>query len=204
MKGKRESQKRELRERILAASKEVFEENGCRRSTMQEIAQRAHVGLGTAYNYFASKEELFLLSIAEGLFLGSGDAALPDLEGDVVDHVFEYTKRLLIGIERYGKDTWREVVTALFATQPTNGDLFMRMMNADLWMVEGLKRLLLDLQRRGSLPAEVDVDVAAEVAYSSVVSQLVWYFFDGDMTFGDLLEKVRVQMAFVFRDARTQ
>lgn len=47
----------ENRQRLLAAAREVFAEQGLD-STMDEVAERAGVGVGTAYRRFANKEEL--------------------------------------------------------------------------------------------------------------------------------------------------
>jgi AcrR family transcriptional regulator len=47
----------ENRERLLAAAREVFAESGFE-ATMDEVAARAGVGVGTAYRRFANKAEL--------------------------------------------------------------------------------------------------------------------------------------------------
>lgn len=50
----------EKRQVIFAAAREVIVERGFDAAKMDEIAARAGVGKGTLYNFFASKEELFL------------------------------------------------------------------------------------------------------------------------------------------------
>lgn len=47
----------ENRQRLLAAAREVFAEQGLE-ATMDDVAERAGVGVGTAYRRFANKEEL--------------------------------------------------------------------------------------------------------------------------------------------------
>jgi AcrR family transcriptional regulator len=47
------------RERILEAALGVFSEKGFHVATMDEVAERAGVGKGTLYRYFANKETLF-------------------------------------------------------------------------------------------------------------------------------------------------
>jgi len=44
--------------KLLKAAYEVFSKRGLDAATVQEITDRADVGLGTFYNYFASKEEV--------------------------------------------------------------------------------------------------------------------------------------------------
>lgn len=48
------------RELILTAAREVFFEKGYHDATSEEIAKRAGVGKGTLYQYFESKQEIFL------------------------------------------------------------------------------------------------------------------------------------------------
>jgi AcrR family transcriptional regulator len=55
----RTSAKRATRERILEAALGVFSEKGFHVATMDEVAERAGVGKGTLYRYFANKEALF-------------------------------------------------------------------------------------------------------------------------------------------------
>lgn len=55
----RVSRKRSLtRIRLLKAAYDIFSKQGLDATTIQEITDRADVGLGTFYNYFASKEEI--------------------------------------------------------------------------------------------------------------------------------------------------
>jgi AcrR family transcriptional regulator len=51
--------RRSTRERILEAALEVFSDKGFHLATVDEIAERAGLGKGTLYRYFANKETLF-------------------------------------------------------------------------------------------------------------------------------------------------
>lgn len=52
-------QKSSSKERILDAALEIFSQKGFHSATTDEIAERAGVGKGTLYRYFATKEKLF-------------------------------------------------------------------------------------------------------------------------------------------------
>lgn len=47
------------RGRLLAAAKEIFEEDGLLDARISDITARAHVSQGTFYTYFMSKQEIF-------------------------------------------------------------------------------------------------------------------------------------------------
>jgi len=57
--GSREEQKKEKKERILAAAAKVFNRRGFNGTVIADIASEAQIGKGTLYEYFDSKEDLF-------------------------------------------------------------------------------------------------------------------------------------------------
>lgn len=63
----REKKKLETRERIRAAAAELFTRHGYAAATMRGIAERAHVGLGTLFNYAQDKRDLVFLIFNEEL-----------------------------------------------------------------------------------------------------------------------------------------
>jgi TetR/AcrR family transcriptional regulator len=50
----------EKKERVLSAATDLFAERGFHRTEMDAIARRAEISKGSLYNYFKSKDELFL------------------------------------------------------------------------------------------------------------------------------------------------
>lgn len=60
---------KEKRERILRASLELFLEKGMPGMKVSAIAAKADIGKGTVYEYFTSKEELFLGTVEYGIGL---------------------------------------------------------------------------------------------------------------------------------------
>ena len=61
---RRERRKHELRERILEASRELFDAQGVATTTVAEICERADVAQKTFFNHFETKPQL-LREIAE-------------------------------------------------------------------------------------------------------------------------------------------
>ena len=59
--GRRERNKRDKLERIIAAARELFETYGVDAVTTQQIADKADIGTGTLFLYAKSKSELLLL-----------------------------------------------------------------------------------------------------------------------------------------------
>jgi AcrR family transcriptional regulator len=59
--GRREQNKREKRDRIVAASRELFHKHGYANTTVQQISKGAKVAAGTLFLYAKTKEELLIL-----------------------------------------------------------------------------------------------------------------------------------------------
>ena len=59
--GRREQNKREKRDRIVEASRELFQKHGYANTTVQQISKGANVAAGTLFLYAKSKEELLIL-----------------------------------------------------------------------------------------------------------------------------------------------
>jgi AcrR family transcriptional regulator len=65
--GLREQHKLEKRQRIRAAVRELFSRHGYETATLRQIAKRAHVALGTLFNYAQDKRDLVFLIFNEEL-----------------------------------------------------------------------------------------------------------------------------------------
>lgn len=65
--GLREQNRLDKLQRIKTAAKELFAELGYDRATTRDIARRAHVGLGTLFNYVDDKRDLVFLIYNEEL-----------------------------------------------------------------------------------------------------------------------------------------
>ncbi len=63
----RERKKLETRDRIRTAAAELFTRHDYGAATMRQIAKRAHVGLGTLFNYAEDKRDLVFLIFNEEL-----------------------------------------------------------------------------------------------------------------------------------------
>ncbi len=89
--GRRERVKRDKRERILAAARDLFARHGVSRVTTQQVADRADVAIGTLYLYASTKAELLIMvqnakfaaAIDEGLAASSAVGGEAALEGVV-------------------------------------------------------------------------------------------------------------------------
>jgi AcrR family transcriptional regulator len=86
--GRRERRRLELRQRLIAAGRSLFEERGYDESKVAEICERADVAYGTFFNHFPTKLDLLraladqsVQEVAEGL------EALTKQGGGIIDQL---------------------------------------------------------------------------------------------------------------------
>jgi AcrR family transcriptional regulator len=72
--GLRELHKLEKRQRIRAAARALFSRHGYETATLRQIAKRAHVALGTLFNYAQDKRDLIFLIFNEELSAVTNEA----------------------------------------------------------------------------------------------------------------------------------
>jgi AcrR family transcriptional regulator len=65
MSTRRTEQKRENREKLLAAARKVFAEKGLGAATARDIVRETDLATGTFYNYFEDKEDVFRAVLAD-------------------------------------------------------------------------------------------------------------------------------------------
>ena len=82
--GRRERTKRDKRERILAAARDLFAEHGVGGVTTQQIADRADVAIGTLFLYASTKAEL-LIMVQNDKFAAAIDDGLAAIAADAPD-----------------------------------------------------------------------------------------------------------------------
>ena len=95
----------EKRERILRTATQLFAERGFNQTEMEEIAKRSGVAKGSLYNYFRSKDDLFLHACRDAIER-SRKATWGEVQDqwdiyEVVDHIFRYHVRFEFSFPEY-------------------------------------------------------------------------------------------------------
>jgi AcrR family transcriptional regulator len=189
MAGLRVRQKRDREARIVEAAAALFQERGFEETTMQEVAGRAGLAVGTLYNYFRSKSDLGLALVRrdadEGL--AAGEKILKSPPDDPARALMALLERAMAPFARHERRLWRELVSAALRDPKLAGGLFA----ADLRVLEQLATLVRGLQSRGALRAGADADRAAVVLYAGLLAWFLAYL----STDGISLSTVRTEVA---------
>lgn len=180
MSGLRDRKKESRRERILAAALTAFGEMGFEASSMAGIAERAELGVGTLYNYFASKGDILLALVGSrsGRVESEMDAILADRSASQRERALALARAYLGSLGAFNKRIWREFLAFALSSRP---ELFAAVRAVDEPFVAGLCRLLNSRAR-------------AELLYGAWILHLIEYFADDKAPDSRVLEAFRADL----------
>jgi AcrR family transcriptional regulator len=203
MAGLRERQTREREARILRAAEALFaRKKGYARTSMQEIAQRSKLAVGTLYNYFPSKPEILLAIVArdtsEGL--SAGEKVLKRPPRDPVRAVEMVLGQAIGAYAMHGRELWRQLVAAAM----TDPELAEGVFRADASLIGLLSALLGELQARGDLRRGVEPGRAAIALYSAFFTWFFAYLANDLVELDDLREELRESVRLIMHGLLAQ
>lgn len=200
MSGLRERQKAERKRRLLRAAAAHFREAGFAASRVEEIAARAELSAGTAYNYYRHKGELLIavvaLQVEEALAEGEplvarppspAEAAINALIESHLDHALGYLS----------KDNWRHALAAAIAQPETI--MARRYAELEARLADQVRRLLDSLQQAGALRPDLDTIAFGRLVFNNASTLFVEHVKEEAQELAQLKAGLRAQHAALCR-----
>jgi len=183
----REKKKAQTKERIFGSARRLFTEKGYGKTSVEEIAEDAEVGVGTVYNYFGSKRGLLFAMLGEdtdGLFR-SGEKVVASAGGDPERAIMDLFGVYAALYGNYDRKLMRELAAAAIADPESVGKEFPAL---DYRLIGQVSALLEKLQKTGHLDKGVSADQAALILYSVFSTLGLVYLQYDDMDPGAIME----------------
>ncbi|KAB3536088.1 TetR/AcrR family transcriptional regulator [Alkaliphilus pronyensis] len=195
MSGLRERKKKNTEEKILSAGKEILLSKGYNDATMEEIADKAEIGVGTLYNYFKSKGEIFVKVISKELYLDENNN---EETTSVIEMVISYLWKYIMNMKLFGKLVWRELFAVMFASTKTDDLNIKGLVNIDVIFVKKLEQLLDSAIEKEMLPKGFDSKEASYIIFSIIFTQTMMYIYMEEISFEEFETQVKNQITFLF------
>jgi len=191
--GLQEKKKIKRRKRILAAATKLFQDRGYADTTINAIADKADVGVGTIYNYFSSKNEILLNIVADIFIEKKPDEIIHenDPAQTAIRFLSDYMDEFLI----FEKEIWRGWFAAFF--QEPN--LFERAYELDMKIVGELAGICEDMQAKSMMPDKVSPLEVAKLLYAPFISLVMSYIMLEDMDIHVAKKEFKSQVKLIFR-----
>lgn len=195
MPGFRETKKEIRHSRIHKAAMELLEEKGFANTRMRDISQRAELAVGTLYNYYPSKHELYMrilearyaqirANMKEQLvkLVCTGDNLLEILMGIITPFM-----QVVTDFEEKGLS---ELISAMFSSK----SYVERGAAMDMDAIAGLEQFIRKLQKRGLVDPRAEPGITAMNIYSVIGFQVLGYIFIPGMGVEVLNGGIRTQL----------
>jgi TetR/AcrR family transcriptional repressor of nem operon len=168
----------DLKERIISESLKLFSLKGFLITSIQDIMIKANTSKGGLYNYFKSKDDIFIAVLSEARKIWRQK----NLEGlDKIEKPIEKVKKLLENYrDRYLKDTETFPGGCIFVTLSVELDdqrpNFAKELNEGFVRLKAMIKRYLDQGKEfGELKAEVDTEALTEMIFSGMIGASVIY-----------------------------
>ncbi len=199
MVGVRERKQKETRADILRAARDLFLEKGYEATTVEQIAEKAVVGAGTLYNYFPSKDDIFLSVMYDEIFIKveKNDSNEDVANGyGVEEAVLKYLTKYINAFKLFRKSLWKDIMSMVFAK--SGSGLFKKWFTFDMRFVASLERKLNGFKKNGHLPESFDCGEASFNIYSVLITLFFLYVYSDNMTLDEFTAKMSKQLHFIF------
>jgi AcrR family transcriptional regulator len=191
----REEKKLETRERIRRAAAELFARHGYGAATMRQIAERAHVGLGTLFNYAEDKRDLVFLIFNQELSAITDVAlAAPRPGQSIVEQL------LAVFQVHYGWLAANPVLARILLQELTfysSGKQAASFHGIRKRLIDGIEALVEKAQRSRQIQSREKPEVIARAIFFLYSASLRWWIAapqpDPDKGIADLRRLLRLQ-----------
>jgi AcrR family transcriptional regulator len=196
--GLRELNNRRRRNSIVGCARQQFLRKGFENTTIAEIARAARTAPRTVYNFFPTKIDLLGEIVREDIEtrMIAELAAKRPMPTDPYEGMMQ-----LIEMQGRALGAWSWKLLKLFSSHAVAGGLNTiagRMhASSDEFLTAEIHDRLVAYQKRGSLPAEMDVAALARAVFSIVNGCYFSWLGGDDEDIAPLVAAVREQIAFV-------
>ena len=194
MSGLREKQKADRERRILKAAVTKFRAESYRSVRIEDLAEMAEVSVGTVYNYYQTKGDILIATVAmeveEVLDAGAHIVASPPQGVDeaLLRLIFSYYDHSL---EYLSKEMWRTAMAlAIEAPGTPNGRRYSEL---DQRLAAQVTDLIAALQMRGEVRADLDAGALGSLLFNNLNQMFIEFVKDDDMTLETLRARVAAQ-----------
>lgn len=171
---RRKEEALETRERILKAAVTVFHERGLARPSLTEVAELAGVTRGAVYGHFRNKADLFS-ALTERVQLPGEELEVAGSERSEDPLGALRGRWLMLYREVAANREWRMILEIIFhrcELVTESGEILERMLQCQCEGVERIRDSLSEAARRGQLPADLNIELAAPMLHSSLIGVL--------------------------------
>lgn len=198
MSGLREKKKKEAKEKILKAARLLFPDKGFNGTTTDLIAETAEVSVGTIYNHYRTKEEIFIDALFGSFNVNKkeNDLVIPEKIDNSTDFLNEYTGNYIGQLIQFGKPILRELMKAGFNSSNTGSGLIEHLMALDWKMMEIINRIISAMEKSDN--QKENVRFKSEIVFSIMAFEFMRYIYEDSYKNETLVQNIKKKIDILF------
>ncbi len=197
--GRRERKKQQIKHEITSNARKLFQAGGYTGTTLEDIADASDIGIGTIYNYFHSKADLFLAIMTDELITNLGKLRVQSFnaKANIVEQTVELIINLAQPLQVTKKEMWKELIAvAIGPPDPDNRQLH-RLIEYDNQFVIKLEEFFDELKKGDALSSVFPSEIAANVIFNTALASYLSYLYNPEKTLEELTEGISEQVQFI-------
>jgi AcrR family transcriptional regulator len=202
---RRERKKQQISNDIISNARILFQKEGYNGTTLEDIAVAADIGIGTIYNYYHSKADLFLSIVTDELKANLGKTRLKALDAkeNIVDQTIELIINLAQPLQVTKKEMWKELIAVAIGQPNTDNRHLNSLIEYDSQFVIKLNEFFAELKNKGALSNVFPSETAATVIFYNILTSYLFYLYNPEKTMDELTESISEQVQFILEGWET-
>lgn len=188
-----------IRERIITVAKDKFQTIGYDETSTKNIAKEVGIAEGTLFNYFESKNDLFLeifsdefITISE---VDEHDLMMTDNVTEMLVGHIEKAVRMMMKLPRV---ILGELAFASIRMAKKNPKRFRKFIELDFHYIKQLE-LFLDKLVDHKIIIEVDTKELSELLYSIFMFEFIMYAYDHSLEKEDMMKNAKIKIEILMK-----
>ncbi len=172
-----EEKKQKRNRRILDVAQVLFEERGFNETTMNMIAQRAELGVGTLYNYYSSKHDILVRIFREsldGVIKAVNDRQYRSREP--VSLTMEYIEAYMDNIKSFNKRLLMESSMSLIS----DPGILEQSLELNALIIRTNEEFFTMMEEKKHISSGTDIRAAALLLFSIMKIKALSYVYSGE------------------------
>jgi AcrR family transcriptional regulator len=199
MMGRRERKKQQINSEITSNARKLFQTGGYTGTTLEDIANASDIGIGTIYNYYHSKADLFLAIMTDELKTYLSKPRLKSLKAkaNIVDQTVELIINLAQPLQVTKKEMWKELIAVAIGQPDTDNRHLNSLIEYDSQFVIKLNEFFDELKNKGALSGVFPSETAATVIFYNALTSYLFYLYNPEKNLEELKESISEQVQFI-------
>jgi AcrR family transcriptional regulator len=195
----REKKKERIKAEILKQAERIFNEKGYEETSMADIASASDIAVGTIYNYYKSKPEVYI-SVMQGLTTSETDEAFFSEVmkiDDVTDMVMAYLYKYISPYLKIDTKIMMSMTKAM-VNAGLNSPMIQALIKIDLAVLNKLVKAFEAKVAHGNLPEGFNCRMHAESIYSIAGCEILYTYFDASRSMDDVYKRIEEKVKAYF------